>query len=152
MKRSRPKPIPHVPQVEKWDCGIASALSVLEYYGKSCTWLSACTNLSASEHRAVHPANLEVLFWRYDLKTLAGQMDLEDLKYQTGRGRAIITPVDFGDGGHYISVYDYFRGRIHYTDCESGLESIQDREFDLIWHDWDSHGNPYDHWGIVVGK
>lgn len=144
--------MPHVPFRDEfeWDCGVATALSVLHHYGKKANWDEVCSGLSASQHRATHPANFESLFWRYDLKVIAGQWDIPDLVHQTKRGRVMITPVDFGDGGHYVGVWDVTRAKVYYQNCEIGTEEMSVFQFDQIWDDYDTHGNRYDHWGIVV--
>lgn len=106
--------------------------------------------LGTSRADGTHPHQLELFFRQQGLRVLAGEFALDDLRWQTRRGRPVLCLTTFAEGeGHWVGVLAVRRRRVHFHDPASGPRSLPEAEFLAAWRDYDKRG-PYDRYGLAV--
>jgi ABC-type bacteriocin/lantibiotic exporter with double-glycine peptidase domain len=137
--------IPDVRQGSGHDCGPAVFRAVVAFFG-----LKAPAP-KADPLAGLHPEYLEPLLREAGLQVLSGEMDTDDLKYHTRRGRPVVCLIRHGDTGHYVVASGVSRGRVHYHCPLSGPSSVPAAEWDARWTDRDRRSR-FRRFGMAVWK
>ena len=127
-------------------CGKVALRVVWSHFGTRVR-LVPCTPIDGTS-----PDVIESLLWHSGLPVQAGQMDADDLKYHTSRGRPVICCVtEAGGGGHWVVVGGVYRGRVHLQCPLAGPLAEPVADFVARWTDQTRRGTQFDHWGIAAG-
>ena len=139
--------LPIVLQRKSHTCALAAARCLLRFYG-----LSDPPSF-ASETDGADPRAVEVCLRRSGLGVLAGEADVDHLKYWCRRGWPPICLIQWADGkatvGHYVVVAGVFRNRVYYADPIDGMTSLPIAEWNSRWTDSERLGGTFRRWAIV---
>lgn len=135
-----------VRQTDQYSCGAAAVVSVLRFWKHRVGYDSCAQALLTDPHHGTHPQAIEHYLRRVrGMKVVAGEMDLETLRWLTRRW-----PVILVTRGHYIVCCGFYRGRVGIQCPESGFQTIPIADLESIWQDMDSYGADYDQYGIAA--
>jgi ABC-type bacteriocin/lantibiotic exporter with double-glycine peptidase domain len=139
---------PSVLQRDHHDCGTACAVAVCRFYGLRISVGECLTSLHTNELDGTDPRTMEAFFRTRGLRVLSGEMDTEDLKCQTGRGRPVVCVV----AGHYVVALAVKRGRVCVHDPLHGRAAHPADVFGERWRDRDRLGGVYERFGLSVWR
>jgi ABC-type bacteriocin/lantibiotic exporter with double-glycine peptidase domain len=137
----------HHQQKTDYDCGSTVLRIVCDYYE------IPTKSIKSDAIYGIHPFELEPAFRRLGLKVTSGEMDVEDLKYHTSKGRPVICLVQCEGMGHWVVCYNVSRGFVRLCDpAEDKKTKFAINNFNDIWHDNDRNGTIFRGYGLVVFK
>lgn len=132
-------------QRNNYSCGPVAVRIALDYLG------ARGRRVPASPIDGTDPRTLESALWLAGVAVQAGQMDVDDLRHHTRKGRPVIALVQEDGVGHWIAVAGVERGRVHSVCPVRGVVAERSDEFDGRWWDSDRFGAEYVRWGLAVG-
>jgi ABC-type bacteriocin/lantibiotic exporter with double-glycine peptidase domain len=155
--------LPDTRQTYPYDCGAKASQTILAYYGHDVREDKILKFLGTTED-GTNVKNIVKLFKRFGLHTIEGQLTVEGLREAIDKGWPVLMPiqawvddllgVDWStakDEGHYVVAIGYREGDIIFEDPAAFKKQyLPVDELEQRWHDFDSEGGKYDHYGIIV--
>jgi predicted double-glycine peptidase len=155
--------LPSVKQTTKFSCGAAALRSICQYYGcgpdDEEDFILTCKSTSKD---GTTPPNLAKAARAFGLNVREfTNMDIELLKKILRLRRPVIVPMqawgepsDYPDdkSGHYVVAIGFDNKRIYFEDpsIKGSRGYLNYENFDKRWHDEETGGEKYDHYGIMV--
>lgn len=136
--------LPVVLQRDEFSCGAAVFACVTRY------WEGRGRKIKSHPHYGTHPDVLEMAFHAAGYHVLAGVMDLEQLKYTTGRGWPVACLVRSEGEGHWVVVRGVFRNRVYLMDPATGRADVSATDWLEAWSDFDRRGTVFRQYGLAV--
>lgn len=155
--------IPDTRQTFNFDCGAKAVQTILAYYGKDIredNLIKALgTNVEGTDVK-----NILKLFKKLGLRVVEGQLTIEHLREAVKNGWPVLMPIQAWtddllktnwssdvDDGHFVIAIGYRNGDIIFEDPAAfEKQYLPEDELEERWHDFDSDGEKYDHYGIIV--
>jgi predicted double-glycine peptidase len=131
-------------QSDNFSCGAAVFRCVTAY------WEGRGRRMKSHPHYGTHPDVLELAFHAAGYHVLAGGMDLEQLKFTTGRGWPVVCLVKADGEGHWVAVRGVRRNRVYLMDPSDGLTDVSAADWLAGWSDYDRRGTVFRQYGLAV--
>ena len=140
---------PGIAQRRSYDCGRAVAEGVLVYFGHDPKIVRKAMQTTPLD--GTHPGGLSGFLRQQRLGTIVGNpFTLDDLRWQTRKGRPVLCLVQRGTCGHWLTVLGVKSNRVHFHDPADGWKSETTLEFESRWWDNDADGEHFVRRGIAV--
>ena len=140
--------LPDIRQRTTFDCGTACFVLVCRTLGVRIAYDDALTLLHTNEIDGTDYRTLEASFRSQGLRVLSGEMDADDLRSLTGRGRPVVAALS----NHWVVVAGVSRGRVAYHDPETGPVRLGVGEFTARWRELDRTGSALEGFGLAVWR
>ena len=155
--------IPDTRQTYDFDCGAMAVQTVLAYYGHDIREDKLMKALGTTKD-GTDVKSIVKFFKKYGFDVVEGQLTVEQLKEAVDKGWPVLMPIQAWtddllrvdwvhdkDDGHYVLAVGHTDGKIIFED-PSAFEKqyLPEEELEKRWHDFDSDGEKFDHYGIIV--
>lgn len=141
---------PEIYQKGPYDCGRASALIVLGFYGVvGADADRLIATLPVDPHDGTDPLQMSTWFRSIGWGCCEGTMDIGTVKHHGAEGRPVILLYQNEHGGHWAVSRGVSRGTIYLQDPNSGRSKMPVAAFEAAWWDNSRHGARFRQWGIV---
>ncbi len=154
--------LPQLHQTYGYDCGAKALQAVLVYYGIEIRE-DYIIKYAKTSKRGTPIKGIINLAKKYGLKTNAGEMAIKDIKKFIKKNIPVILVLqawaenknidwkkDWVDG-HYVVAIGYTKDKIIFVDPFSFKRTyLRYNELEKRWHDIDTKGKKYFHFGIAI--
>jgi predicted double-glycine peptidase len=153
---------PKYRQSFEFDCGATATQSVLAYYGIDVNE-GEVIKLAGTNETGTMPAGISAAIKHFGLEQKSGAMKMEEVKkyldqnipvvlvLQAWASHLVVDWANHWKSGHYVVAIGYDEEKVYFEDPASShrtfltFEKLEER-----WHDVDTAGNKYDHWGMAI--
>lgn len=152
-------PVPPVAQAKTYTCGPSALLAVCERFGVGATEQSLEEMLGTTSEDGTPPDAMLACCQLLDLDCEAKDgMTVEDLAVEVAKGNPVIVcmqaigdPADGWDEGHWTVVIGVTPEKVLLHDPAPGKDvSVTREEFEQRWHDYETGGRQFVHYGLIV--
>ncbi len=153
---------PEYRQSDKFDCGACALQSVLAYYGIDVNEAEVM-KVAGTNQTGTTPTGLETTVEHFGLRHESGKLTQDKLKNFLDQDVPVILAIQawsdqsIGDwarnwiNGHYVVAIGYDEKKIYFEDPSCNRRTfLTFEQLERHWHDVDSVGKIYDHWGMAV--
>ncbi len=129
------------------DCGEAAARCALGFLRVAVPARLACV-IDGTDARTI-----EAYLRRIGLRVQSGEMTVDDLRHHANEGRPVLLLVHWPGqpSSHWLTCRGVSRGRVYYSDPDTGRASLPVSDFLAAWSASDARmSRPFRQWGVAV--
>lgn len=154
---------PQLRQTYPYDCGATVFQAILLYYGIDIRKDKIIRQLGTNQKSGTHPGSLCKSMRTHKLSYDAKPMTIDTLKKYIHKGIPVILVLQawtkkrnpnwkkIWNDGHYVVAIGYDKNKIIFEDPTMFSRTfLTNAELEQRWHDIDTQGTIFDHYGIAV--